>query len=169
MSVIALEGMRFRAHHGYYEEERILGGDYIVDVTVKTNFTKAAIDDELEKTINYETIYLICEAEMQKNAKLLENVAERISLSIRHQFKYIKEISIRVKKLNPPLGGTVESAWVEVDGQYTKKCARCSRPMLCYSDNTCWCMNTQLFQKTLDQIKTQYGNQCLCKECLEFF
>ena len=86
MAIISLEGMRFRAHHGFYEEEQILGGDYIVDVVVSTNATKAAIDDDLEKTINYETIYLICEVEMKRNAKLLENVAERISLGIRHQF-----------------------------------------------------------------------------------
>lgn len=169
MSVIALEGMRFRAHHGYYEEEQILGGDYIVDVRVTTNTTKAAIGDDLEKTINYETIYLICEAEMKQNAKLLENVAERISLGLRHQFKYIKEMTVRVKKLSPPLGGPVEASWVEVDGQYTKKCGRCGRPMLCYSDKTCWCMETQVFKKTLEQMKTEYGNQCLCKECLQFF
>ena len=105
MAIISLEGMRFRAHHGFYEEEQILGGDYIVDVVVSTNATKAAIDDDLEKTINYETIYLICEVEMKRNAKLLENVAERISLGIRHQFKNIKDMSVRVKKLNPPLGG----------------------------------------------------------------
>lgn len=161
--------MKFRAHHGYYEEERILGGDYVVDVLITTIFTKAAIADDLEKTMNYETVYLICEAAMRQDSKLLENVAERISLSLRHQFKYIKELRVRVKKLNPPLGGPVSSAWVEVDGSYSKKCARCTRPMLCYSDKSCWCMNTQVFKKTLDQIKTNYGNQCLCKECLEYF
>lgn len=169
MATIALEGMRFRAHHGYYEEEQILGGDYIVDVRVTTNITKAAVDDNLEKTINYETIYLICEAEMKRNAKLLENVAERIALGIRHQFKYVKEMKVKVKKLDPPLGGIVASSWVEVDGQYSKKCGRCDRPLLCYGDKTCWCMSTQLFQKTLDQMKTQYGDRCLCRDCLEFF
>lgn len=169
MSLIAVEGMRFRAHHGFYKEEQILGGDYIVDVQVDTTFTNAAINDDLEQTINYETIYLICEAEMKRNAKLLENVAERIALGIRHQFKGIKEMKVRVKKLNPPLGGIVESSWVEVDGQYTKRCGRCSRPMLCYSDSTCWCMETQLYKKTLEQMKSQFGNSCLCKQCLQFF
>lgn len=169
MAVIALEGMRFRANHGYYEEEQILGGDYIVDVEIATMVTKAAIDDDLEQTINYETIYLICEAAMRKNSKLLENVAERIALGIKHQFKNIKEMKVKVKKLNPPLGGQVASASVEVDGVFSKRCARCSRPLLCYSDKTCWCMETNVYQKTLEQIKTQYGNQCLCRECLDFF
>lgn len=169
MSVIALEGMRFFAYHGYYEEEQEIGGEYVVDVYVNTIFAKAAVDDDLTKTINYETIYLICEAAMRKRSKLLETVASKISLDIRHQFKFIKEMTVRVKKLNPPLGGRVAAAWVEVDGSYSKKCARCERPLLCYGDNSCWCVETQVFKKTLDQLKLHYGDQCLCRECLEFF
>ncbi|MEZ4933239.1 MAG: dihydroneopterin aldolase [Saprospiraceae bacterium] len=169
MSVIALEGMRFRANHGFYEEEQILGGDYIVDVYITTIFTKASIDDDLKKTINYETVYLICEAAMKKNSKLLENVADRISMDLKYQFGFIKELKVKVKKLNPPLGGRVESAWVEVDGYYSKKCARCARPMICYSDKSCWCLNTKVYRQTLEQMKTHYGNDCLCEECLRFF
>lgn len=169
MSIIALEGMRFRANHGFYEEEQILGGDYIVDVYITTIFTKASIDDDLKKTINYETVYLICEAAMKKNSKLLENVADRISMDLKYQFGYIKELKVKVKKLNPPLGGRVESAWVEVDGYYSKKCARCARPMICYSDKSCWCLNTKVYRQTLEQMKTHYGNDCLCEECLRFF
>ncbi len=169
MSVIALEGMRFRANHGFYKEEQILGGDYIVDVHITTVFTRASVDDDLKKTLNYETVYLICEAAMKKNSKLLENVADRISMDLRHQFGYIKELKVKVKKLNPPLGGRVESAWVEVDGYYSKKCARCARPMICYKDTSCWCLNTKVYRQTLEQMKTHYGNDCLCEECLQFF
>ena len=169
MSVIAIEGMRFRANHGFYEEEQILGGDYIVDVHLTTVFTKASIEDDLSKTINYETIYLICESVMKLNSKLLENVADRISMGIKHQFGFVKEMKVRVKKLNPPLGGRVESAWVEVDGYFSKKCGRCSRPMICYGDRSCWCMGTKVYQQTLAQMKTHYGNSCLCEECLQFF
>ncbi|MCB0520953.1 MAG: dihydroneopterin aldolase [Lewinellaceae bacterium] len=171
MATIALEGMKFRAFHGFYEEEQILGGDYVVDVLVTTGIDKAAIGDDLEKTINYETIYLICESAMRKNSKLLETVAERIAMGIRHQFKYIKEMKVKVKKLNPPLGGRVESAWVEVDGSYSKRCGRCGRPMLCYGDKTCWCLDLdkRVYGKTLEQIKVHFGNQCLCKECLDYY
>lgn len=169
MAQIALEGMRFHAYHGFYEEEQILGGDYLVDVFIETVFTKAAVDDDLYQTINYETVYLVCEVAMRKNARLLEAVANQIALGIKHQFKQIKGLRVRVKKLNPPLGGRVVAAWVEVDGEFTKKCARCDKPLLCYGDSTCWCMDTQLFQKTLEQLKSHYGDRCLCKDCLAFF
>jgi dihydroneopterin aldolase len=174
MATIALEGMRFYAYYGFYEEEQILGNDYVIDVYITTQTTRAAVNDDLQDTINYETIYLICEAVMRKkkkedNIKLLETIAERISLDIRHQFKFISDLKVRVKKLNPPLGGKVEAAYIETEGRYSKKCARCSRPLLCYKDNTCWCMDTQVYQKTLEQMKTHYGDQCLCKNCLVFF
>ena len=169
MATIALEGMKFYAYHGFYEEEAILGGEYVVDVYITTIFTKAAVDDDLYQTINYETVYLIAQAAMRERANLLENVAERIVLGIKHQFKSIQELNVRVRKLNPPLGGQVNSAFVEVDGQYSKKCARCERPLLCYKDNTCWCMDTQMFQKTIEQLRTHYGEKCLCRDCLTFF
>lgn len=141
MAIIALEGMRFYAFHGFYEEEQIIGNDYVVDVFINTQITKSAIEDNLAKTINYETIHLICKSVMHKKCKLLETVAERIAQGIKYQFKGISEMRVRVKKLNPPLGGMVESAWVESDGVFKKKCARCEKPLLCYGDKSCWCMD----------------------------
>lgn len=193
MATIALEGMRFFAHHGLYEEEKILGNDFVVDVYLTANVINAAIDDQLYRaetaaakaadskkkkrddsittTINYETVYLVCEAVMRERYNLLETVAEQIAMDLKHQFKFVQEMKIRVRKLNPPLGGRVESAWVEVDGQFSKKCARCERPLLCYGDGTCWCMNLDraIYAKTMEQLKTHYGDRCLCKECLDFF
>lgn len=169
MAMIALEGMHFYAYHGFYEEEQVIGNDYVVDVYIDTVFTKAAIDDDLYQTINYETVFLICEAVMRKKSKLLETVANLIALDIKHQFRNIKELKVRVKKMNPPLGGKVDAAFVEVTGEYTKKCARCDKPLLCYNDKTCWCMETKLFQKTLEQLKGTYGDRCLCEDCLKFY
>ncbi len=169
MAAIALEGMKFYAYHGVYEEERILGGEYVVDVYITTVFAKAAIDDDLYKTINYETIYLICQIAMRKPSKLVEAVAERIGLGIRNQFKNISELNIRVAKLHPPLGGRVFQAVIETEGNYTKRCARCEKPLLCYGDGTCWCMDTRIFQKTLEHVQTHYGDKCLCGDCLNYF
>jgi dihydroneopterin aldolase len=169
MATIALEGMKFYAYHGFYKEEQLIGTDYVVDVYIESNVNKAAVSDNLKETINYETIYHICEGVMRIPSKLIENVAQRISLGIKNNYGSIKEMKVRVRKMNPPLGGQVDCSYVEVDGSFTKKCGRCQRPMLCYSDSSCWCMGTRVFQKTLEQLKGEYGNRCICKECLEFF
>ena len=161
--------MHFYAYHGVYEEEQHIGGEYTVDVTLDVDVTQAAVADDLNRTINYETIYLICEAAMRRPSKLIENVAERIALQLKHQFGYIKEMSIVIRKKNPPLGGVVDCAMVEVDANFQKSCGRCGRPMLCYGDKTCWCIDASIKQASLESLKLQYGNNCLCKDCLQFF
>ncbi len=170
MPVIALEGMRFFAHHGFYEAEQVLGGEYIVDITLTVgSFSGAAIEDDLGKTINYETVYLICAGIMRKRIRLIETVASRIALDIKHQFRNVSEIKVSVKKLHPPLGGRVDAARVVVDGNFQQRCARCDKPMLCYGDRSCWCMDTQVFRKTQEQLQAQFGDRCLCKDCLAYF
>ncbi|MEY3052040.1 MAG: dihydroneopterin aldolase [Bacteroidota bacterium] len=170
MAVIALEGMRFYAHHGFYESEQVLGGEYVVDVIMKVHsFAGAAIEDDLGKTINYETIHLICARIMRKRFRLIETVASHIAQDIKHQFRNISELKVSIKKMHPPLGGRVDAARVEVDGNFQRRCARCDKPMLCYGDHSCWCMDTKIFGKTQEQLQAQFGNRCLCKDCLAYF
>ncbi len=169
MAIIALEGMKFYAYHGYYAEERVIGGEYLVDVDISTNTNKAAMSDELAKTINYETVYLIVEAEMRKPSKLLEQVLLRIIMGIKYQFDNIAGLEVKITKLNPPMQGQVASSSLSDSQSFKTKCGRCSRGLLCYGDATCWCNTTELYTKTQENVKEQFGGRCLCKNCLNFF
>ncbi len=122
MATIALEGMHFFAHHGYYEEEQILGNDFILDVYVNVDTSMVTLADdlyfakeegrEIPITVNYETVYLICQAEMRKPTKMLEAIVGRLAERIAEYFDNVRGVMVRLKKLNPPLGGRVDSAWV---------------------------------------------------------
>lgn len=169
MAKLSLEGMEFYAHHGYYEEETILGGYYVVDVYLETDIVKAAAKDDLSMAINYETIYMICKTVMSRPNKLIETVVERIALGVKHQYKNIKDITVRVRKKNPPLGGVVDQAVIEVKADFRKKCGRCDKPLLCYEDRTCWCLEPYLDKGRLENLKIQYGNKCLCKDCMSYY
>lgn len=127
MAIIALEGMYFRALHGFYAEENIVGNDFVVDVYVEADIRMAAMSDELYEpveedseedetplSVNYETIYLLCESEMRKTSKLLETVVHGIATRIHGQFANVLGVRVRVRKLHPPLHGRVDSAYVEV-------------------------------------------------------
>ena len=126
MALIILEGMRFFAHHGYYEEETILGNDFILDLVIQTDTEDAAAKDELyhhdaeevdeaqPTTVNYEIAFHICQAEMRKPAKLLETVANRIAERISDYFDEVDGVLVRLQKLNPPLGGRVHGAAVVI-------------------------------------------------------
>ncbi len=113
MGLIVLEGMRFHGKHGFYEEEQILGAWYMIDIQISTNLSLAAAEDELAHTINYETVYEICRIAMEKPTKLLETIVERIKSGLKYQFQTISEVTVSVKKENPPLGGQVAHSRVE--------------------------------------------------------
>lgn len=113
MGLIAVEGMQFYAHHGYYKEEQVLGGKYTVDVYMTTDFTEAGTTDDLRKTINYENVYSITKSEMENHAKLIEHVCQRIAQSIQKTFPSITHLKVRVSKYHPPLKGNVERVYVE--------------------------------------------------------
>lgn len=115
MGLIAVEGMQFYSHHGYYKEEQVLGGKYAVDVYMRTDFTEAADTDKLEKTINYEEVYQITRREMEVHAKLIEHVCQRILKSIKAQYPAITHIKVRVSKHSPPLKGHVDRVYTELE------------------------------------------------------
>lgn len=121
MNTIALKGMKFFAFHGYYEEERIWGAHYNLDVTVQVDFAKAGHNDELQDTVNYEGIYHTCKEIMSTPAKLLEHVVSKIEVQLKEDYPNIEGVHIVLEKLNPPLGGTVYASQVSISKQYGEK------------------------------------------------
>lgn len=115
MGLIGVEGLQFYSHHGYYKEEQVLGGKYVVDIYMKVDLAEAAATDQLNKTINYEQIYQITKVEMEAHSKLIEHVCKRILDAIKTNFENINYIKVRVSKHNPPLKGNVERVFVELE------------------------------------------------------
>jgi dihydroneopterin aldolase len=111
---VALQGARFFAFHGFYPEEQLTGSEFIVDVETELEVFNDGNDD-ISQTVNYEQLYTIISARMKSPHKLLESVAHAILDDIRHQFISVKNIHISIRKINPPLGGEVQNASVELD------------------------------------------------------
>ena len=114
MGLIAVEGLQFYSHHGYYKEEQVLGGKYTVDIYMNLNIDEAAATDDLRKTINYEEIYQLTKQEMEVHAKLIEHVCQRILDKIKAKYPNLDSLKVRVSKYNPPLKGSVERVYVEL-------------------------------------------------------
>lgn len=112
---IGLEDVRFHAPHGFYEEEHRSGNEFSIDVEVESDIHSAATQDDLGGTVNYSTIYYLLQAEMKKPTQLLEALAFRMASRIQNQFPQVTSVKLRLRKLNPPLGGQVGAAVVEVN------------------------------------------------------
>lgn len=165
MALIALEGMRFYAYHGFYNEERKTGGNYVVDVYIETNLPRSAFKDDLFKTVNYETVHFICKAAMKKPTKLIETVAARIIVGIKKQFGKLKSVRVRIKKENPPLSGEVAHAMIELNDSFAPSCGRCKKPLVCFDKpGGCWCIDRNIDTGTLSDYQSQFF-KCKCKDC----
>jgi len=112
--VVALEGMEFYAYHGFYEEERKVGNKYTVDVSLKTNFSKAATSDDLKGTVNYETVYEIVKSQMTVPNKLLESVCNKIVDSLFISLPEVLELTVSVSKHNPSIGGVCKKSKITI-------------------------------------------------------
>ena len=106
---ISVTGIKLYAYHGCLEEEALIGGHYIVDVSLETDFTQAAKEDALEKTIDYVDVNAIVAQEMAIRSKLIEHVGQRISRRIYQELKAIEKLKVKITKLCPPINGDVQN------------------------------------------------------------
>ena len=111
---ISLNNIKFYAYHGCLEEEAKIGGNYIVDVIIHTDFSQAAKTDELNQTVDYCDVYEIVKKEMAIRSKLIEHVAQRIGSSLLSSIKNIQSADIQLTKIAPPMNGDVESVTVKL-------------------------------------------------------
>ena len=112
MAIIALEGMRVRANHGCFDEERKIGTDFVVDLKLNADTTEAQKSDDIATTVNYQDVYNCVAEEMSIPSHLLEHVAGRIAKAMMGRFESVRWVSVKVSKLNPPLGGQLNAASV---------------------------------------------------------
>ncbi len=105
MGIIELEGMEFYAYHGCFKAEQIVGNKFLMHLRMEYDATKASQSDKVEDALNYQIVYEKLQAEMQITSHLLEHVCERILNMLYLNFKEIKHATIKLSKLNPPLGG----------------------------------------------------------------
>lgn len=102
MLTIELTGLRFHAFHGLYKEEKKIGGDFEVNITVHHVPKKLPVK-HIEDTLDYSVVYQLIQHIMQQPEPLLETVASMIASEILEKFSHAQEVYVQVIKLNPPI------------------------------------------------------------------
>lgn len=114
MGVIHLENMEFYAYHGCFEEEAIVGNNFIVNLWLETDTEKPSETDDINDALNYQQAYLLVKAQMEIRSHLLENVCKRILDTLFANFSQLTEARVKVSKLHPPMGGPMKAVSVEL-------------------------------------------------------
>jgi dihydroneopterin aldolase len=112
MGLIQIEEMEFYSFHGHFREEQIVGNKFIVDLTIETDMKTPAASDNLTDAVDYQRIYQITKLQMGKKSHLLEHIAGRIIDAIYAEMTGIQRVTVKVSKMNPPMGGKIRSVSV---------------------------------------------------------
>ncbi len=108
---IQLVDILLHGYHGLFEEEKLVGNTFKINVTVVYQPSVFPIT-ALKDTIDYATVFNILQAQMQVATPLLETVAANFTLAVFEKFSTAKEISIHIQKMVPPIVGMVGSVAV---------------------------------------------------------
>lgn len=99
---INLKHLRFFAYHGVYEEEKLLGGEFEVNVSVTYTATNTPVTS-INETLDYTALYDLVKQRMATPSPLLETVAGDIGREIFAKFPASEEVTISIDKLHPPI------------------------------------------------------------------
>ena len=77
---ISLRGLRVRGHHGVFDFERRDGQDFVVDVELELDLTKAAATDDVADTVHYgELAGRLVTVIAGEPVNLIETLADRLA------------------------------------------------------------------------------------------
>ena len=114
-ATVKVENLKIYAFHGCMEEEKIIGSDYIVNISAVCSVGKKVFEDEIGGTVDYVDLARIAKREMSIRSKLLEAVVNRIINSCFNEISVLEQISVTVSKINPPINADVASVSVSMD------------------------------------------------------
>jgi 7,8-dihydroneopterin aldolase/epimerase/oxygenase len=112
---IEVNGIKLYAHHGCLTEEEAIGGHYIVDVHMTTNFSESAEHDILRGTIDYVDVNRIVKEEMALRSKLIEHVGQRIVNRLKNELTGLAVLRVKVTKISPPINGDVDNVAIIIE------------------------------------------------------
>lgn len=113
-SYVHIDGIRLHARHGVLPQEQLTGNDYIINVRVGYDISRAMQTDDVADTLNYAEVYNIIKEEMSTPSKLIEHVAGRIATRLMDSYSQISSVMLRITKCNPPMGADCDGAGVEI-------------------------------------------------------
>ena len=116
MDKIYLKDVEIFANHGVFQEEKSLGQKFIFDIELELDLSKAGKTGDLKSSDHYgELVYGIEKVVCEKSYDLIETVGERVSEYILNEYRFIKNVKVKVKKPWAPIGRHLKYAAIEIN------------------------------------------------------
>jgi dihydroneopterin aldolase len=112
---IELRAMRFEGRHGVLPEEAVEAQPFEVDVVLELALVGAGRADDLGRTVDYGALFRLAQEVVEgPHVALLETLAERIAAGVLAHHPRATAVTVRVRKMRPPLPGELAWAGVEI-------------------------------------------------------
>ena len=112
---IVLKNMAFYGYHGTNAHETELGQRFFLDIEMFADLSEGIFSDELEKTVNYKSVFEdIRHIAQNERFHLLESLADHIACTILEKYN-LERVIIRVRKPSVPLDGILDHVEVQID------------------------------------------------------
>lgn len=117
--LIRLSGLSFYGYHGVSAAEKETGRVFEVDCELETDIAQAGRSDQLSDTVDYGAVYsLVKEVVTGRAYALVEALAAELANQILDKFP-IYRVTLRVRKINPPVDGVIKHIEIEVTRSQT--------------------------------------------------
>ena len=111
---IVLRNVAVYGFHGTKAHEAELGQRFFIDVEMFTDLSEGIEHDDLERTVNYKTVFEdIQNIARNERYQLLESLADSIARTILQRHS-VEKVVIRIRKPSVPLDGILDHVEVEV-------------------------------------------------------
>lgn len=102
MMTVQLHDVKFSALHGIDKGEETLGNQFVVDLDITYDEGKNDTS-QMSNTINYVDLFEILKSRMMVPTSLLEKLCDGTIRHLRHQYPFIKEVTLTIHKLQAPI------------------------------------------------------------------
>jgi dihydroneopterin aldolase len=114
MDKIIAKGLTFKGYHGVLPQEKELPQKFIVDLNLFLDLRPAGIEDDLQKTVNYDEVYKQVKRIVEKETyNLIEALAENIAASLLLRFP-LERVEVTVYKPEAPVDGEFDYFGVNI-------------------------------------------------------
>jgi 5-formyltetrahydrofolate cyclo-ligase len=112
---LRLRNLQCYGYHGAFPAEREQGIRLAFDLDLRLDLQGPGLSDALPDTVNYPAIVaLVQRIQCAQSVNLLETLAEQIARAILAEHRTVQEVTITVRKFQPPVGQLLDVFEVEI-------------------------------------------------------
>ncbi len=122
MDKILIRNLKIFAYHGVNEEEKINGQNFVFDIDLYVDYSRACYSDDLNDTVSYaKVIKTVRRIFTEEKYDLLEKAAQITCDAIFDEYKAVERIRLTLKKPEAPIDADFDYVGVEVFRQRQKE------------------------------------------------